>query len=196
MSFEITRMFASAANAKKAADELREEGFTDIFVVTPPAAQDIPLSAIAAQIAQGRVLLADAKVYAKGVANGGSLVTVHAPFGTGALATNILESHGTIPSGMAVPEPEKIWDEAAPLSSVMYMPTLIDDPTPMSKVMGVSALTSSDCSLSGVLGLPLLKSGAMGDRGRLGISYLMDNPAPLSSLLGLPLLKEPKRKGL
>jgi hypothetical protein len=194
MSFQITRMFGSAANANAAADELREEGFSDIFVVTPPTASDVPLSAIAAQIAQGRILLADAKVYAQGVAKGGSLVTVYAPFGAGQTATNILESHGTIPSGIAAPQPESMWDEAAPLSSILYMSTKLDDPTPMSKVMGVSALTSSDCSLSGMLGLPMLKSSAMGDRGRLGIRYLMDNPAPLSSLLGLPLLKESKRK--
>ncbi len=196
MSHEITRMYPSAAKATAAADELREEGFADVFVVTPPTANDVPVSAIAAQIAQGRVLLADARIYAKGVSEGGSLVTVHAPFGTGVLATNILESKGPIASGMPEPAPAQIWDEAAPLSSALYMPVTLDDPTPMSKVMGVAALTSSDCSLSGLLGLPLLKSSNMGDRGRLGISYLMDNPAPLSSLLGLPLLKEPKRKGL
>lgn len=194
MSFQITRMFGSAANANAAADELREEGFSDIFVVTPPTASDVPLSAIAAQIAQGRILLADAKVYAQGVAKGGSLVTVYAPFGAGQLATNILESHGTIPSGISEPKLGSMWDEAAPLSSIIYTPTLLDDPTPMSKVMGVSTLTSSDCSMSGMLGLPLLTRGEMGDRGRLGISYLMNNPAPLSSLLGLPLLKESKPK--
>ena len=74
MSTEITRMYANAATAAKAASELREEGYGDVFVVGPPAA-DTPLSAIAAQIAQGRVLLADAKIYAKGVAAGHALVT-------------------------------------------------------------------------------------------------------------------------
>lgn len=196
MSTEITRMFPSTAKAKAAADELREEGFDEVFVVTPPTANDVPLSAIAAQIAQGRVLLADARIYAKGVSEGGSLVTVHAPFGSGMLATNILEANGPIASGMPDPAPPHYWDEAAPLSSAFFMPVLLDDPTPVSNVIGVAPLTSSDCSLSGLLGLPMLKSSAMGDRGRLGIRYLMDNPAPLSSLLGLPLLKDPKRKGL
>ena len=55
MSTEITRMFANAATAAKAAEELREEGFDDIFVVNPPGGSDVPLSAIAAQIALGRV---------------------------------------------------------------------------------------------------------------------------------------------
>ena len=71
MSHEISRMYASPDTARKAADELKEEGFGDVFVVTPPASGDTPASAIAAQIAQGRVLLADARIYAKGVAAGG-----------------------------------------------------------------------------------------------------------------------------
>ena len=75
MSFQITRMFGSAANANAAADELREEGFSDIFVVTPPTASDVPLSAIAAQIAQCRIMLAAAMIYVQGVDEGGSLVT-------------------------------------------------------------------------------------------------------------------------
>lgn len=60
MSTEITRMFANAASAAKAADELREEGFNDVFVVNPPSGSDVPLSAIAAQIAQGHVHLPEA----------------------------------------------------------------------------------------------------------------------------------------
>ena len=105
MSTEITRMYANAATAAKAASELREEGYGDVFVVGPPAA-DTPLSAIAAQIAQGRVLLADAKIYAKGVAAGHALVTVHAPFGSGAVATSSVSaksSDAVSAGGMGVP---------------------------------------------------------------------------------------------
>ena len=188
MSHEISRMYATAHAARQAAADLKEEGFGDVFVVTPPAAGDTPLSAIAAQIAEGRVLLADARIYAKGVAAGGSLVTVHAPFGTGLLATSILESQPTIPNGMPQPEPEKLWDEATPLSSAMMIPLLTPDATPMSKVIGIAPLTSGDCSASGMLGMPLLTDGDVPD-GRWGMRFLIDNPAPLSSLIGLPLLK-------
>ena len=190
MSVEITRMFANAATAAKAASELREEGYDDVFVVTPPAAADTPLSAVAAQIAQGRVLLADAKVYANGVAAGHGLVTVHAPFGSGLLAETILDSHGPVDSGMPKPVRTSMWDDAAPLSSILAIATVIEDPDPMSKVMGIPAVTSGNCSLSGTIGMPLLTSGELGDRGRLGISYLSDNPTPLSSLLGLPVLSK------
>ena len=86
MSHEISRMYATGEAAGNAAAELEEEGFDEVHVVHPPVAREgsnIPVSAIAAQIAQGNVLLADARIYAEGVAKGGSLVTVHAPFGSG-----------------------------------------------------------------------------------------------------------------
>ncbi|MEI8177259.1 hypothetical protein [Aestuariivirga sp.] len=190
MSSEIIRMFANAATAAKAAKELREEGYHDIFVVTPPTAADTPVSAIAAQIAQGRVLLADAKVYAKGVAAGHGLVTVHAPFGTGKVAEHILDSHGPIDSGMPKAASDRMWDEAAPLSSALMMPLLVDDPDPASRAMGIPPLTSDNCSLSAMIGMPLLTTSTMGDRGKLGIPFLSNNPTPLSSALGLPLLSK------
>jgi hypothetical protein len=194
MSQEISRMFATAEDARNAAAELAEDGFDEIHVVTPPAKEDVPLSAIAAQIALGNVLLSDAKVYAAGVANGGTLVTVHAPFGSGRKAISILESYNTIPTGMPEPTPPKIWDEAVPFSSAMHMPVLSDDPTPASRYMGIQPLASSDCSFSGAIGLPLLSDNATPLSSAIGLKSLSSNPAPLSSLLGLPLLKESKRK--
>lgn len=190
MSHEITRMFANAATAAKAAEELREEGFDDLFVVNPPGTADVPLSAIAAQIALGRVYLPEARIYAKGVAAGHALVTVHAPFGSGRLAEVILDSHDPVDPGLPKAEPEKIWDDAAPLSSAIMLPLLIDDPDPMSKVLGIPTVTSGNCSASGLIGMPLLSDGELGDKGRLGIPFLMNNPAPLSSALGLPLLSK------
>lgn len=188
MSTEITRMFASPAIAAKAAEELREEGFDDLFVVNPPAAADVPVSAVAAQIALGRVLLADAKIYARGVAAGHALVTVHAPFGAGRQAEVILDGYGPVDSGLP-PEPAfHMWDEATPLSSTLAMPVLIDDPAPMSKVLGLPAVSGGNCSLSGTIGMPLLTAGELGDKGRLGLPYLSNNATPLSSALGLRVL--------
>ena len=188
MSQEITRMYASPAAAAKAADALREEGYGDIFVVNPPP-DGTPLSAIAAQIAEGRVYLGDAKVYAKGVAAGHALVTVHAPFASGRKATVILDSYNPIPSGKPEPEPEVLWNEATPFSSAMHMPLLLDDPAPASRYIGISPLAGSNCSFSGMIGLPLLSEGDAMPEGRWGLPFLSNNPAPLSSLLGLPLLK-------
>ncbi len=193
MSQEITRLYASAEHAREAAAELSEEGFDDVFVVNPPE-KDVPVSAIAAQIAHGRVHLPDAKIYAEGVARGGSLVTVHAPFGSGMKATVILDSHNSIPSGKPEPEPEILWNERTPFSSAMHMPLLLDDPAPASRVIGISPLAGANCSFSGMIGLPLLSDTAAMPEGRWGLPFLSGNPAPLSSLLGLPLLKDSRRK--
>ena len=189
MSNEITRMYASAASAAKAVEELREEGYDDIHVVNPAAA-DVPLSAIAAQIALGRVHLPDARIYAKGVAAGKTLVTVFAAFGSGKLAETILDSHGPVDSGMPKEPDLGMWDEATPLSSTLAMPVLINDPDPMSKILGIPAVTDGNCSLSGMIGMPLLSDSKMGNKGRLGLPYLSNNPTPLSSALGLPLLSK------
>ncbi|MFM8746532.1 MAG: hypothetical protein ACKOED_07695 [Aestuariivirga sp.] len=188
MTTEINRMYSSQDSAHKAAAELREEGFTDVHVVSPPAG-DTPLSAIAAQIAQNRVLLADARIYAKGVAAGGSLVTVFAPFGTGLAAEQILDSHHPIPTGMPEPAPETLWDEAAPLSSALMMPLLSDDATPISKIIGFSPLTSADWSASRVIGMPLLSENAAPLSSLIGMGLLSKNAAPLSSMIGMPTLK-------
>lgn len=192
MSHEISRMFATAEAARAAAAELAEEGFTDVHVVNPPANSDAPVSAIASQIALGRVLLSDAKVYAAGVAKGKSLVTVHAPFGSGMLATSILESHGPVASGMPDAEPPRMWDEATPLSSALALDVLLRDPTPASRVMGIAPLAGSDCSFSGTIGMPLLSSNPAPLSSLVGMSTLSSKGTPLSSLVGMPLLTRSK----
>jgi hypothetical protein len=192
MSHEISRMFATAEDARNAAAELAEDGFDEIHVVTPPTKEDVPVSAIAAQIALGNVLLSDAKVYAAGVARGGSLVPVHAPFGSGMKATVILDSHNPIDSGMPEPEAPRMWDEGAPLSSALQIPLLMDDPVPASRYMGIQPLTGSDCSFSGAIGMPLLSDNPAPLSSAVGLKALSSNPAPLSSLLSLPLLTRSK----
>lgn len=105
------------------------------------------------------------------------------------LATNILDSHNPVDSGMPQTEPEKIWDEATPLSCALMVPVLSDDPAPMSKIMGLSPLAGSSCSASEVIGLPLLSRSGPMPEGRWGFKFLSNNPAPLSSMLGLATLK-------
>ena len=70
----IVVMGSGALTAEETAAWLREEGYDDLFVVNPPPA-DTPASAIAAQIALGRVYLPEARVYAKGVAAGFGVAT-------------------------------------------------------------------------------------------------------------------------
>jgi hypothetical protein len=192
MSHEISRMYATAEAARAAAAELAEEGFDDVHVVTPPSNPDAPVSAIAAQIALGRVALSDAKIYAEGVSKGSSLVTVHTAFGSGMLATSVLDAHEPIASGMPEPAPARMWDEATPLSSALQIDLLWRDATPASRVMGVQPLTGSDCSASGVIGMPLLSNNPAPLSSILGMSTLSRGGTPLSSLIGMPLLTRSK----
>lgn len=200
MSYEITRLFATREAAAAAAAELKEEGFDDVRVVNPPGANadgSMPSrDVVAAWIAEGNVLMADARIYAESVLKGHSLVTVHAAFGSGAAATEILESHGSVASPLPAPEPYTYWDEATPMSSALAMPVLCNDPTPGSRVLGLSPLTDPDFSLSEAIGMPLLSDGGDPGEGRWGFKFLSNNPTPLSSLFGLPVLKRDRNDSL
>ncbi|WP_204276917.1 hypothetical protein, partial [Escherichia coli] len=72
---------------------------------------------IVAAIIKGYVLKSHARVYAEGISKGGSLVTVHAPFGGAARAMRILDKFSPIDSGISEPESHVMeWDEATPMS--------------------------------------------------------------------------------
>lgn len=191
MSQTISRMYEiqeQAANAKAA---LEQEGYTDVHLVSASDA-DGPVEDLVAEIAKGNVLRAHARIYAEGVARGGSLVTVHAVFGGAVKAIRILDSFGPIDSGRSEPhDGPMVWDEATPLSCALQMPVLLDDAAPMSRVMGVRPLSDPSFSLSRLFGIPLL-TGFGSRHTSFGFPLLMNNPAPLSSLLGLPTLIRPQ----
>ena len=193
MTQTITRMFPSHVQAMSAVAELKKSRFADedIHVVAPPAedAPGISTQAIAEQIMKGYVLKSHAQIYAEGVRNGASLVTVHAPFGTAAMAIDALHNHGPIHSGVAIPEPVyRFWDEAAPISSIFQWPIFLADPTPCATLWNVPTLMSGQCSLSGALGLPLLSRSSGTRQSSFGLPLLSHKATPLSSMFGLPVL--------
>ncbi len=190
MSAEISRMYGSREQAENAVAELREEGFDEIFVVSKPEG-GASIEEIAGQIAKGFVPMSEARIYAAGVANGGTLVTVHAAFGSGMKATRIMESFETIDSGLPQPAPETYWDEATPMSSALHMPVLLEDAAPFSRFWSITPLADHNFSLSGMFGLPMTSSEP-GDS-RWGFPFLSGNPTPLSSMLGLPVLKKEQK---
>lgn len=196
MSHEISRMYASHEAATNAADALREEGFDEIYVVFGNAGKKTRTSVenFAQQIARSMIHMDDARIYAEVMAKGGSLVTVHAGFGSGVVATEILESFEPIDSGISAPAPEPMWDEATPLSCAMGLPVLLDDPAPFSRMWNIAPLTRSSFHLTESLGMPMMSRNASMGEGRWGLKFLSDNPAPLSSLLGLPVLTKPGRE--
>ena len=204
MSYPIVRMYASATQAKAAADKLRENDFSDdrIHVVS---AQEGSRDAIASAVMAGYVLRAHAKVYADGIAQGRSLVVVHVQYGGGLKAISILDAFEPVDTGLRLPpEGGPTWDDAAPLSSALMMPVLSRNPEPLSTIIGLPTLckananylgklfgpllTNARWSFSALLGMPLLSAAAAPLSAMLGMRTLSANPAPLSSMLGMPLL--------
>lgn len=171
MSKPIVRLYASVQAASAAVDVLKAEGFTSdlISVVTESAGSS---DAVAAAIAKAFVLKSEAKIYAAGVKGGSALVIVRAPFGTGGQVGDLLDSCGPIDSGFEEPIVRtNMWDESAPISSALQMPTLSKSELPLSRIFGMRTITKDQSfSLFGngvissdryrpILPLPLLTRG-------------------------------------
>jgi len=188
MTTTISRMYASHGQAMAAVAELENYGFGrgDIHVVGhpgTPGAESGAADAVMAALLKAYVLRAHAKVFAEGILRGGTLVVVHAPFGSAEAARTALDSAGPVDSGVPEPKPDYIdWDEAAPLSSGLQLPVLSRDPTPCSNFWGLPVLTRSQSSWSE------LASPHFTFSGMFGMGLLSRNPAPLSSMFGLKVL--------
>ena len=193
MTQTINRIYASADQATAAVTELRTNGYQadEIHVVGPTdfdagknSSDDIVVA-----IAKGHVLRSDAVILAEGIQKGGTLVTVHAVFGAAARALDILDKHGPIASGLpSKRHPTVTWDEAAPVSSALMLPTRCDDPTVFATYSGMPTLMDGNASVSAAVGLPLLADQKSTLSEKFGLPLLSDNPAPLSSLFNIPLL--------
>jgi hypothetical protein len=186
MSHTINRLYATHEQAAKAVAALEDADYSDIHLV-PGASPGTSIDDIVASITRGNVLKSDAKILAKGVSQGRSLVTVHAPFGGAFGANRILDKFSPVASGLAEPEhPALAWDEATPISSILQIPVLLDDSATFSKFWNVAPLTSGSFSLSSLFGIPLLSRASGTFESSIGLPLLINNPAPLSSLLKLP----------
>jgi hypothetical protein len=192
MSETISRMYGTYEKAAQAAAELKSSGFEDVHLVsrndggkgTPKTTE-----AIVAAIVDAYVLRQHAKVYAEGVSKGGTLVTVHAPFGSAAQATEIVDGFDPIPTGL--PEPERnyaSWDEATPISCLFHVPVLLDESETFSKFWNVPPLITEELLFSGAIGVPLLMDGSSSFSSAFGVPTIVNGASPLSSLFHLPLL--------
>jgi hypothetical protein len=184
----IVRMYETEAQAREAVQKLKDEGFTEdsVFLVTPRSGGEAGSpDAIAAAIMAGFVLRSHAKVYARDIQRGRSLVVVRAPFGYGQLATDLMASCGPVDTGLRLPqEPSIAWDEAAPISSAFALPVLWRrQPAPFSAFLGLSPLARGRSFLSPMFGE--LGSSKFSLSSVFGLGLLSRNGAPLSSLLGL-----------
>lgn len=202
----ISRMYPTRDRATAAATALRRSGFSalDVHAILAPDPESDAAAAdvddLVTAIMKCQIARSKAEIYADRVRRGSNLVTIAAPFGSALPATQILDSFDPIDSGVT-DEPRAsapTWDEAAPLSSALQLPVLLDDPTPLSSVIGVptlipasgpgkTRLMNSPAPLSSAAGLPTLARKAAPFSSLFGLPLLSNKAAPLSSALGLPL---------
>ena len=191
MSHTISRMYGTPGQAMSAKAALEEEDYSDVHLVSGASA-GASIDEIVAAIIKGNVLKSHARVYAAGISKGGSLVTVHAPFGGAARAARILGKFSPVESGISEPESQlMLWDGATPMSCILQMPVLLEDPVPFSRFWNVPPLSAGSFSLSSLLGIPLLTKAAS-RYSSFGIPLLSNNATPLSSLLGMPTISGPR----
>ena len=152
------------------------------------------VEALTVAIMKGWVLKRHAKVLAEGVARGGALVIVRAPFGSGVSAIETLQRFDPIESG--VPdhdEPPLTWDDATPMSNVLGMRVLLDDSASFAKFWNVPALSKKPTTWGTALNLPEISPSRGPFTGTFGMALLSSKATIFSSMLGLPVLS--KRRG-
>jgi hypothetical protein len=194
MSQNINRLYDSLERANEAAQALkthRFDRFDEVFVITGRDASGAALSTdqIVAELLKAFVLKSHAKIYAEGIKSGATLVAVHAYFGTAVSATNLLDSFGPIPSGVEeVSDRLPEWDEAAPISSVLHMPTLVSSDNSFSKFWSLPILLKRGATTFSALGLSELTQSKGPFTGTFPLQLLAKSGPFLSSMIGLPLL--------
>jgi hypothetical protein len=194
MSQKIIRFYNAVESAAKAAKDLADEGFADVFQFKSAggkgAAAVKSREVLLAEMLAAQVYHGHAETYVERLAKGGAMVLVHAPFGSSVNAARIMDLHGA--SGMGLDEgptkPDYVWDERAPLSSALMLPVLTDVKLPMETLTGVTSLSSGTAFLSDLLGIPLLSRGSAHSNASFGMPLLSQSATPLSSMLGMPVL--------
>jgi len=175
----ISRLFKTHEDAQAAAAELAALSFPADGVTII----DNKTYVSAETLGKHGVLRARAAAYAMAVREGAVLLIASAPLGTAATATEVLEKPRAGDSGpVELGFEASVWEEAAPLSSALGIPTLLKNPAPFETVTSIPTLAKKYWFFSDLFGLPLLS------RNPAPFSGLIHSPAPLSGLLKLPVL--------
>jgi BCD family chlorophyll transporter-like MFS transporter len=186
LSMKLSRFYADIADAKAAEAALLEAGFGEdqVELVT----KDSGYISTETLHDRGAAKL-HAEKYAAAVNAGGVLLMVNPPLGSAQLATDILEaSRGAETEPAVLGYEGELWDEAAPISSALFLPVLIDNPAPFSALLNLPTGMKKYWFFSDLFGAKLLSNNPAPFSKLFGGKVLSDNPAPLSSLLKLPTL--------
>jgi hypothetical protein len=196
MSTNVIRVYASAAEAAKAAKDLTEQGFQYVSQFKSAggkgAAATANRNALVDGLMKAHVWQNHAELYADMLGKGGGLVAVNAPFGTAVRVGEILDSHNPVEDPVSN-APRTLgfqWDEATPLSSALRLPVLSSVKLPFEVLLGVSSLTEGKAFLSNLFGIPLLSTGLSQRHSSMGMRLLSDSATPLSSALGMRTLSQ------
>lgn len=196
MTQTISRMYATQTQAKRAFDELKKLGYDDVHMISATKATGEGAEAASASrdsivsaLTGAYILKQHALVYAERISNGGTLVTVHALFGTALGARNAMDALTPIDSGVSDPVyPSYAWNEATPVSSALQLPLLTKTQLPFEKMWNLPSLTRARMFCSDWFGLSLLTKSATPFSKSAGLPLLSSASTPFSSRLGMPLL--------
>jgi hypothetical protein len=196
MPQKIVRIYDSVAQGAKVATHLANEGYQHIYqfkgVSGKSAASVNERKNMIAQMMDAHIWQSHAEAYADRLAKSGALVIVHAPFGSAKNAMAVMDSYAPIDVGHAETHytPDFVWDDRAPLSSVLQMPVLTNISLPFETLTGVSSLTKGLAFLSNLLGIPLLSAGSAKRNTSMGFPMLSASATPLSSSIGMRTLSQ------
>ena len=192
MSSLIIRIYDSATQSAKAAQQLADEGFEHVRHIKAGSGKNANRQALLAELLSAQIWKNHAEIYADSLTKGGALVLVYAPFGSALRAEAAMDKYNPVSQGLATsqPKPDFVWDDAAPLSSVLHMPTLTQVKLPAETLSGVPSLTRGTAFLSDLLGMRILNRGAHHNTTSMGLPLLSNSATPLSSLFGMATLSK------
>ncbi len=189
----ITKLYGTQAQASAAAEALKADGHRYVFLVPgaePGAAEGSADPETVKAIMAAQIYKSDAEVYARHLAKGASLVTVHAMFGSAQRAITTLKSFDPLPD--AIPKPPVpsrfVYSVHTPFSSTFELPLLTEKVAyPAETVSGIPSLTRRPVLFTGRI-MPFLTEAAAPFSRMLSLPTLTKSATPFSSLFRLPLL--------
>lgn len=209
MTETICRMYPRPDIATAAADAVKRSGLQAslVHVVAPEDVSTLPIDDVVKAVTTCGVSRAKAQIYAQGLSRGEALVVVHAPFTAAEAASLELAKFQPIPSGVPDAEPTRLpeWDESAPFSFALRLPTKSSDPTPFSRFWNLPLLRESRAGdpenleiislfskkanlFSGVFAAPMLSKVATPLSNFFGLAASSKSATPLSDWLHIPTL--------
>lgn len=193
----IVRIYPSEQQAREAAENLEEVGFTDVVLLEAAPVASQAAAAVRDAVAEERIPGSHLRICTKSLEQGRSIVAVRAPFGRGELASQILASAGPVDVDLLPPYQPR---NPAPFSDLFGIPVLAKF-TPMTDLsiitysFGEPSLSGRKAApLSSLLGLRTLTTPKRPWKSSLGLPLLSRDPAPLSSLLRWKPLSGYRRK--